>query len=618
MANLNHSIINDEKTTSKSMILLSLSLLPAKVRRRFFTLLVLRSSLAAIDLAAVVAVGIIVIIGTRGTGENGDYGILDNFIPDPSSTMGIGALAAFALLLFAVKGIASLYIHNRTLRLLAREEIRFGHWATDLLFSQEISQLRLTETPTLAYALTHGVNCLFPRLLGYFCVAVTEMASIIILTIASIIVNPIGTLVALSVFILLIGIFQVGINNQLFKKGVSYSNAMIEQSASIRELVEAHREILVLKREGFFRAKLDNERRKAAELSSGINFLVIIPRQVLEFSVILSATAVGVVDYLQHGNSESLGVIGLFLATGSRIAPSILSLQGAMGAMKQAVGESHALRTALSAHHLSFPFSDNGITELRPGKTSFHQPVSIEIQDLDVQYSGNEIDALRNITFSVQAGEKIAIVGPSGAGKSTLVDAILGIVKPKNGKVLLGGLSPGEFIKSHEGSVAYVPQSPTIIRGTILENIIFGLPSDEFSTKAVQKAVAGAQLDSYIASLPLGLSTIVGESGATLSGGQRQRLGIARALLSCPGLLILDEPTSALDLQTEDNLTQMLDTLSGTTTIIIIAHRLSTIAGADMVIVIENGLIVGKGSLQKLSVEFPQLINASQMSKSDD
>ena len=110
---------------------------------------------------------------------------------------------------------------------------------------------------------------------------------------------------------------------------------------------------------------------------------------------------------------------------------------------------------------------------------------------------------------------------------------------------------------------------------------------------------------------------MVGESGATLSGGQRQRLGIARALLSRPGLLILDEPTSALDSQTEDNLTQMLATLKGKTTIIIIAHRLSTIADADMVIAIENGLLVGKGSLQQLSTDFPQLINASQLGESD-
>ena len=211
----------------------------------------------------------------------------------------------------------------------------------------------------------------------------------------------------------------------------------------------------------------------------------------------------------------------------------------------------------------------------------------------------------------------VAILGAPNAGKSTLVDAILGIVAPKNGEILLDGLSPSEFINRHEGSVAYVPQSPTIIRGTILENIIFGLPSSALTMEVVQEAVLKSQLDTFVESLPLGLSTMVGESGATLSGGQRQRLGIARALLSRPGLLILDEPTSALDSQTEDNLTQMLATLSGKTTIIIIAHRLSTIADADMVIAIENGLLVGKGSLQQLATEFPHLINASQLSTPD-
>jgi ABC-type multidrug transport system fused ATPase/permease subunit len=393
---------------------------------------------------------------------------------------------------------------------------------------------------------------------------------------------------------------------------------MIEQNASIRELVEAHREILVLKRENFFRAKLNNEREKAARLSSDVNFLVTIPRQVLEFSVILSAVAVGLVDYLQHGNSESLGAIGLFLATGSRIAPSVLSLQGAMGAMKQAVGESHTLRTALGTQSLTSLLGKDDFTEIPPHQqNSPHQPVSLVIEGLDIQYIGSEIDALNNISFSVDKGQKVAIVGPSGAGKSTLVDAILGIVAPKNGEILLDGLSPSEFINRHKGSVAYVPQSPTIIRGTILENIIFGLPSAALTTEVIQEAVVKSQLDTFVESLPLGLSTMVGESGATLSGGQRQRLGIARALLSRPGLLILDEPTSALDSQTEDNLTQMLATLNGKTTIIIIAHRLSTIADADMVIAIENGLLVGKGSLQQLATEFPHLINASQLSTPD-
>jgi ABC-type multidrug transport system fused ATPase/permease subunit len=608
---------NDSRNNDglRNSISYALSSLAPRSRRQYFLLLLLRSSLAIVDLVAVVVVGIVVIMGTSKSGSTSNYGVFNNFIPDPSTNLGLGSLAAFALLLFAFKGIASLYIHNRTLRLLAREEVLFGQRATDLLFAQEISRLRLIETPTLSFALTHGVNSLIPRLLGFCGVAVTEIVSITILTIASIVFNPLGSLVALFVFVLLIGIFQISINNRLFRKGVSYSNAMIEQNASIRELVEAHREILVLKREDFFRSKLNCERSKAAELSSAVNFLVFIPRQVLEFSIILSAVAVGIVDYLQNGDAESLGAIGLFLATGSRVAPSFLALQGALGAMKQAIGESHTLRAALGAKGL--PTYSNRV-ELKIDNSvsvdSSPQPVALQVKDLVVQYEGSDYLALNRVSFSVTKGQKVAIVGPSGAGKSTLVDAILGIIKPKNGRILLDGLSPSDFINESKGSVAYVPQSTTIIRGTILENIAFGLEIPTLSEASIRDAVVMAQLDSYIDSLPLGVHTMVGESGATLSGGQRQRLGIARALLSHPGLLILDEPSSALDSQTEEGLTQMLSTLSGGTTILIIAHRLSTIADADMVIAIENGTLVGKGTLQQLAIDFPHLINASDLS----
>lgn len=608
---------NDSRNNDglRNSISYALSSLAPRSRRQYFLLLLLRSSLAIVDLVAVVVVGIVVIMGTSKSGSTSNYGVFNNFIPDPSTNLGLGSLAAFALLLFAFKGIASLYIHNRTLQLLAREEVLFGQRATDLLFAQEISRLRLIETPTLSFALTHGVNSLIPRLLGFCGVAVTEIVSITILTIASIVFNPLGSLVALFVFVLLIGIFQISINNRLFRKGVSYSNAMIEQNASIRELVEAHREILVLRREDFFRSKLNCERSKAAELSSAVNFLVFIPRQVLEFSIILSAVAVGIVSYLQNGDAESLGAIGLFLATGSRVAPSVLALQGALGAMKQAIGESHTLRTALGAEGL--PTYSNRV-ELKIDNSvavdSSRQPVALQVKDLVVQYEGTDYLALNRVSFSVTKGQKVAIVGPSGAGKSTLVDAILGIIKPKNGRILLDGLSPSDFINESKGSVAYVPQSTTIIRGTILENIAFGLDIPTLSEASIRDAVVMAQLDSYIDSLPLGVHTMVGESGATLSGGQRQRLGIARALLSHPGLLILDEPSSALDSQTEEGLTQMLSTLSGGTTILIIAHRLSTIADADMVIAIENGTLVGKGTLQQLAIDFPHLINASDLS----
>lgn len=606
-----------KKDGLRHVLALSLSAISPRAKKRYLFLLSLRSSLAVVDLVAVVLVGLIVIIGTQGNDVNSDYGILNNLVPSSSSKFNLGALVSFALLLFAFKGIASIYIHNRTLRLLAREESDFGRRSTEFLLTQEIAQIRLTETPTLSHALTHGINSLVPRLLGFFGVAVSEVTSIIILTVASFIINPLGTLVALGVFVVLMGVFQISINNRLLQKGVSYSNAMIEQNASIRELVEAHREILVLKRGNFFLTKLSNERQRAANLSSNVNFLVSIPRHVLEFSLILSAVAVGAVDYLQHGNAESLGAIGLFLATGSRIAPSVLSLQGSIGAMKQAIGESHTLRTALGEKHLSITSNEVDYPQImEPHRTVVHEPISLVVQDLDIQYGGSESNALSQISFSVNKGIKVAIIGPSGAGKSTLVDAILGIITPKSGEILLDGLSPSEFMNRHRGSVAYVPQSPTIIRGTIMENIIFGLTPNEVTSEDLQDTLVMSQLDSYIKSLPLGLNTQVGESGATLSGGQRQRLGIARALLSRPGLLVLDEPTSALDSQTEDNLTQMLATMKGKTTVIVIAHRLSTIADADMVIAIESGRLVGRGSLKQLSTELPHLFTDSRLFKS--
>jgi ABC-type multidrug transport system fused ATPase/permease subunit len=287
--------------------------------------------------------------------------------------------------------------------------------------------------------------------------------------------------------------------------------------------------------------------------------------------------------------------------------------------MQQAIGDSHTLRRALGGENLRLFACKGAVSpELPRVSTSPHEAVGLEIDGLVVQYIGSETTAINNVSFSVGRGQKVAIVGPSGAGKSTLVDTILGITVPLRGKVLLNGQPPDEFITAHPGAVAYVPQSPAIIRGTILENIAFGIPPNLLDTESIREVLVMAHLDSFIDSLPFGTSTMVGESGATLSGGQRQRLGIARALLSRPGLLILDEPTSALDSQTEDGLTRTLSHLRGRTTIILIAHRISTIADADLVLAIEDGLLSGQGTLKQLSADFPHLIEKSQLFNPDE
>lgn len=213
--------------------------------------------------------------------------------------------------------------------------------------------------------------------------------------------------------------------------------------------------------------------------------------------------------------------------------------------------------------------------------------------------SRDEITVLKDISFSANAGEKIAIVGPSGTGKSTLASLILKFYKPQEGRILFDDKDANNFkLTDIRNQVAIVPQDVLLFGGSIRENIAYGKLTS--SPEEVIEASKRANAHDFIMSFPEGYDTLVGERGIKLSGGQRQRIAIARALLKDPAILILDEATSSLDSESERLVQNALEELMKNRTSIIIAHRLSTIREANRIIVIENGRVIESGTHYEL------------------
>lgn len=206
-----------------------------------------------------------------------------------------------------------------------------------------------------------------------------------------------------------------------------------------------------------------------------------------------------------------------------------------------------------------------------------------------------DIQILKNISFTAEAGQKIAVVGPSGAGKSTIASLILEFYKPTSGNIYYDDI-PAESISLTDirNQVAIVPQDVLLFGGTIRENINYG--QLDANANSVIEAAKRANAHDFIMSFPDGYDTVVGERGVKLSGGQRQRIAIARALLKDPAILILDEATSALDSESERLVQEALEELMKNRTSIIIAHRLSTIKNADSILVIDEGKVADFGN----------------------
>lgn len=220
----------------------------------------------------------------------------------------------------------------------------------------------------------------------------------------------------------------------------------------------------------------------------------------------------------------------------------------------------------------------------------------LEVRNLNFQYPGSDRPVLQNVSFSVEPGQMVALVGRSGSGKSTLVSLIPRFYQHAEGEVLLDGVGVEQYtLRNLRRHIALVTQQVTLFNDSIRNNIAYGdlagMPQDE-----VRRAAESAYAAEFIDRLPQGYDTQVGENGVLLSGGQRQRLAIARALLKNAPVLILDEATSALDTESEQHIQGALDEVMKGRTTLVIAHRLTTIEKADLILVMDQGQIVERGT----------------------
>ncbi|MBE6920527.1 MAG: ABC transporter ATP-binding protein [Ruminococcaceae bacterium] len=243
----------------------------------------------------------------------------------------------------------------------------------------------------------------------------------------------------------------------------------------------------------------------------------------------------------------------------------------------------------------------------------------IEFRDLTFRYPDGEFDALRNVSFTINAGENVGLVGKTGSGKTTLVDLILRTYNVPDGTVFIDGHDVNEVsIRSVRDGCAYVPQDNFLFSDTIENNIAFGV--DKHDQNTVANAAKLADIHSNIREFSKGYGTVLGERGVTVSGGQKQRISIARALLKDAPILILDDSVSAVDTKTETTiLSNLRQTRAGRTTILI-AHRISTIEKMDKILFIDDGALVAVGTHEALyesNAEYRKMVDLQRLEEEE-
>ncbi|UQZ32263.1 hypothetical protein C2I18_01095 [Paenibacillus sp. PK3_47] len=312
--------------------------------------------------------------------------------------------------------------------------------------------------------------------------------------------------------------------------------------------------------------------------------------------VMVSCAALIALSALKGGTTA--GEVLAFIILMGRVQWPFVHMSQTWGGVQEALGAADRVFEVLDG-----PAEGSYPTPVIPlhASDSSDESAALTVQDLHYSYSSaqnNGSPLFTGVNLRVRHGETVAVVGPSGSGKTTLARLCCGLYPPDDGSIAIYGNHVQNNLEKARRLITYVPQNPYLFSGTVRDNIAFS--ASEASDEEIQEAARLAGADEFIARMPDGYDTVIGEHGSTLSGGQRQRIAIARAFLRNAPLLLLDEATSALDNESERMIQQSLDLLMQNRTTLVIAHRLSTVREASRIIVLDQGRIVEEGTHEEL------------------
>jgi ATP-binding cassette, subfamily B, bacterial PglK len=382
------------------------------------------------------------------------------------------------------------------------------------------------------------------------------------------------------------------LRNHITNIGEEMNKLQPQSLGSLSQTIGGYIDIKLANKETHYRDVFLKIQRRYHDLNMASHLPNLIPLRANELVALLGVVTIFIYAiFLTENSKEAIMMVSLFAAAAYRLMPSLNRIISSMMYIRKNLT---ALQNLMVFPELAHEIKDSE----NVSKIDFHD--SIELKNLSFHFPGAEEYMLKGLDMKVKKGEKIGIVGASGSGKTTLMNVLLRFYEEQEGEITVDGVPiTAENTRSWRNMMGYVKQDIFLIDGTIRDNITFG---DENKDDArLMQAIRLASLDTLIKSLPDGVETMIGERGSRLSGGQRQRISIARSLYRNAEILIFDEATSALDNQTEQEVSESIDSLSDADkTIFIIAHRITTLKNCDRIYELTNGRISGVYQYQEL------------------
>ncbi len=568
-------------------------LVPRDVRIRLIISLIGSVMLSGLELLGLLSMIPLMQYVAGMSTEEGVLGTINNLLGHPGPTVLVITISGAMASCFALKDVTAFYFRRWQLRFMASNQVDITVTMLEQYLTGPYALHLSKNTGDKLWTMSGAVGMGYSTALSAALAIITDTLSIAVIFVSLLVISPWVTLAAAAYLGSAALIVQRVIRPRILAAGLKSVSAGQEASKASLQALTSVKEIKLRRAQRIFVDRYRVASREAVDASISAAVLGGLPNYFLEVVFIVGVAVLAVVTTTGASPGESLVLLGIFVAAGTRILPtsnrliaSIASIRFAYEPLRHLLREHRYLLAAQNAEESWRTTDDIPIGDIRAEDIHFAYP------------DEPNTPVLRGVSVTIPSGKSVALVGSSGAGKSTLVDILLGLHRPGSGTVTAGGIDIFSNLPAWQARVAVVPQDVTLLDDTFRVNVAFDEDVDELR---LRQAIDLAQLTDIVDALPQGVDNAIGERGVRLSGGQRQRIGIARALYRRPMVLFLDEATSALDNETEHRLTDTIEALQGSMTIVIVAHRLSTVRHCDHLLFMEDGTVRAFGTFDEVA-----------------